>query len=65
MGIDLSALEPIEAQVMVLHYGYEVPLGALTRRFSLANPSGAKAYIVNGRRKLKGVIARRAAVLRS
>ena len=56
-----SALEPMEARVMALHYGYEVPLGALTRRFAFANPSGAKAYIVNGRRKLKGAIARRGA----
>jgi hypothetical protein len=46
---------------MALHYGYEVPLGTLTQRFSLANPSGAKAYIVNGRRKLKGAISRRGA----
>jgi RNA polymerase sigma-70 factor (ECF subfamily) len=58
-GLMSSALEPMEAQVMLLHYGYEVPLAALTRRFALANPSGAKAYIVNGRRKLKGAIARR------
>jgi RNA polymerase sigma factor (sigma-70 family) len=55
-----SALEPIEARVMALHYAYEVPLSVLTRRFAFANRSGAKAYIVNGRRKLKSAIARRA-----
>jgi RNA polymerase sigma factor (sigma-70 family) len=54
-----SALEPMEARVMALHYGFEIPLGLLTRRFALDNPSGAKAYIVNGRRKLKGAISRR------
>ena len=54
-----SALEPLEARVFTLHYGYEMPLGAITSRLALGNPSGAKAYIVNGRRKLKGALNRR------
>ena len=58
-GLMTSALEPMEVRVMALHYGYEVPLGTLTRNLELVNPSGAKAYIVNGRRKLKSAIARR------
>ena len=54
-----SALEPMEARILALHYGYEVPLGAITNRMSLANPSGAKAYVVNGRRKLRSALQRR------
>jgi hypothetical protein len=46
-------------RVMALHYGHEVPLAAITRQLSLDNPSGAKAYIVNARRKLQAVIRRR------
>lgn len=56
-----ATLEPLEARVMALHYGYEVPLAAITRRLALTNPSGAKAYVVNARRKLNLVIRRRAA----
>ena len=55
-----AALEPMEARVMALHYGYEVPLAAITQRLALTNPSGAKAYVVNARRKLNLVIKRRA-----
>jgi RNA polymerase sigma-70 factor (ECF subfamily) len=54
------ALEPLEARVMALHYGYEMPLAAITQKLALTNPSGAKAYIVNARRKLSAVIGRRA-----
>jgi RNA polymerase sigma-70 factor, ECF subfamily len=53
-------LNPIEARVMALHYGQEVPLAAITQRLSLSNRSGAKAYIVSARRKLNGAIRRRA-----
>ena len=55
-----SALEPMEARVMALHYGYELPLAAITQQLALTNPSGAKAYVVNARRKLNLVIKRRA-----
>lgn len=54
-----SALEPMEARILALHYGYEIPLGTITSRMSLLNPSGAKAYVVNGRRKLKNALQRR------
>ena len=52
-------LDPIEVRVMTLHYGHEVPLATITRQLALDNPSGAKAYIVNARRKLQAVIQRR------
>ena len=55
-----AALDPLEARVMILHYGYEIPLAAITRRLALSNPSGAKAYLVNARRKLSAMIRRRA-----
>jgi RNA polymerase sigma-70 factor, ECF subfamily len=57
-----ATLEPMEARVMALHYGYEVPLAAITERLALTNPSGAKAYVVNARRKLNLVIKRRASL---
>lgn len=56
-----SALEPMEARVMALHYGYELPLATITQQLALKNPSGAKAYVVNARRKLNRVMKRRAA----
>lgn len=52
-------LEPMEVRVMTLHYAHEIPLAAITRQLALTNPSGAKAYIVNARRKLNGVARRR------
>ena len=47
-----SALNPLEARVMSMHYVGEIPLAAITQELALSNPSGAKAYIVNARRKL-------------
>jgi RNA polymerase sigma factor (sigma-70 family) len=47
-----SALNPLEARVMSMHYVREIPLAAITQQLVLSNPSGAKAYIVNARRKL-------------
>jgi RNA polymerase sigma-70 factor (ECF subfamily) len=55
-----AALEPMEAKIMVLHDGYGVSLGAITNHMALQNPSGAKAYIVNGRRKMKNALMQRA-----
>lgn len=52
-------LDPLEVRIMTLHYGHDVPLAAITRQLALDNPSGAKAYIVNARRKLQAVIRRR------
>ncbi len=54
-----KTLEPMEVRVMALHYGHEVPLAVITRELRLTNPSGAKAYIVNARRKLQGAAKRR------
>jgi RNA polymerase sigma-70 factor (ECF subfamily) len=55
-----ATLEPMEARVMALHYGYEIPLATITQRLALSNPSGAKAYVVNARRKLSHAIRRHA-----
>jgi RNA polymerase sigma-70 factor (ECF subfamily) len=57
-----ATLDPVEARVMMLHYGYEVPLATITDRMALRNPSGAKAFIVNGRRKMKSALKRRASL---
>ncbi|MEO5922584.1 MAG: sigma-70 family RNA polymerase sigma factor [Bryobacteraceae bacterium] len=48
----LETLDKTEARVMLLHYGEEMPLSAVSRVLSLTNKSGAKAYIVSARRKL-------------
>jgi RNA polymerase sigma-70 factor (ECF subfamily) len=48
----LETLDKIETQVMTLHYVHELPLDAVTRTLNLTNASGAKAYVVNARRKL-------------
>jgi RNA polymerase sigma-70 factor (ECF subfamily) len=52
-------LEPLEVRVLTLHYAHEVPLAVITRQLALTNPSGAKAYIVNARRKLNRIASRR------
>jgi RNA polymerase sigma-70 factor, ECF subfamily len=46
-------LEPLEARVLYLHYAEGMSLPAITELLALDNRSGAKAYIVNGRRKLE------------
>lgn len=46
-------LEPLEARVLLLHYAHGMTLPAITRSLGLANRSGAKAYLVGGRRKLE------------
>ena len=46
-------LEPLEAKALYLHYVDGVPLAALTDLLKLTNKSGAKAYIVSGKRKLE------------
>lgn len=51
-----DTLSPLEARVMALHYGHGLPLALITRELMLANPSGAKACIVNARRKLSAVL---------
>ena len=51
-----ATLTPMEVRVMALHYGHGLPLAIITRQMMLSNPSGAKAYVVNARRKLKAVL---------
>lgn len=47
-----KTLDETEARVMVLHFGEELPLPAITRMLGLTNASGAKAFIVSAKRKL-------------
>ena len=54
-----ARLSPTEARVMQLHYGHERPLASITTELMLSNPSGAKAYIVNAKRKLNAVLMKR------
>jgi RNA polymerase sigma-70 factor (ECF subfamily) len=51
-----ETLNHTEAKVMLLHYGEELPLIAVSRRLGLTNKSGAKAYIVSAKRKLHAAI---------
>ena len=48
----METLDQVEARVMLLHYGQELPLSDVSRILGLTNKSGAKAYIVRARRKL-------------
>jgi RNA polymerase sigma-70 factor (ECF subfamily) len=54
----LETLDKTEARVMMLHYGQEMPLNAVSRALGLTNKSGAKAYIVSARRKLAAAMSR-------
>jgi RNA polymerase sigma-70 factor (ECF subfamily) len=56
-----ETLDEVELQVMTLHYGEEMPLETVTRLLQLRNATGAKAYIVSARRKLKTAVARKEA----
>jgi RNA polymerase sigma-70 factor (ECF subfamily) len=51
-GFILDTLDRTEAEVMLLHYGEELSLNAVSQKLGLANKCGAKAYIVSARRKL-------------
>jgi RNA polymerase sigma-70 factor (ECF subfamily) len=55
-GLLDQALDDTEKKVFTLHYGDEVPLDSITRLLGLSNRSGAKAYIVSARRKLKRAV---------
>jgi RNA polymerase sigma-70 factor (ECF subfamily) len=57
-----TALTTTEARVMVLHYGHGLPLSLISAQLSLTNPSGAKAYIVNARRKISSALTRKGIV---
>jgi DNA-directed RNA polymerase specialized sigma24 family protein len=52
-----ESLDEMETKVMTLHYVHELPLDSVTRMLRLTNPSGAKAHIVNARRKLTRAFA--------
>lgn len=45
-------LEPLEARILYLHHVDGMTLPAITALLGLQNKSGAKAYIVSGKRKL-------------
>ena len=51
-----DTLDHTETRVMLLHYGNEMPLDAVSRTLGLTNKSGAKAYIVSARRKLTAAL---------
>jgi DNA-directed RNA polymerase specialized sigma24 family protein len=53
-----DVLDEVEKKVMTLHYGHGISLRAITAALGLTNRSGAKAYIVNARRKLNIVTTR-------
>src|SRR5215467_4480599 len=53
-----ESLDEMENKVLTLHYVHEMPLDAVSRMVGLTNQSGAKAYIVSARRKLKRAHAR-------
>jgi len=48
-----ESLDETETKVMTLHYVHELPLESVSRMLKLTNVSGAKAYVVSARRKLK------------
>jgi RNA polymerase sigma-70 factor (ECF subfamily) len=48
-----ESLDEMETKVMTLHYVNELPLDAVSRLLGLTNTSGAKAYVVSARRKLR------------
>ncbi len=51
-------LDPIEKQVMVMHFASGLSLDAVSRLLSLTNASGARAHIVSAKRKLARAIER-------
>jgi len=59
-----TALTPLEARILVLHFANDVPLSVLDRKLGLTNRSGARAYLMSAkrklRRKLESALARRA-----
>ena len=49
----IGDLDPLEAQVVYLHYVDGLSLPAITELLDCRNKSGAKAYLVGGMRKLR------------
>lgn len=54
-----SELTPTEARVFLLHFGKDIPLAVLDRELDLTNRSGARAYLVSAKRKLRRKLERR------
>jgi RNA polymerase sigma-70 factor (ECF subfamily) len=52
-GAISSILTPLELRVLWMHYGHDMTLAAISQQLVLSNRSGAKAFIVSARRKLK------------
>jgi len=48
-----ESLDEVERQVFILHFGEGLTLAAITRLLRLKNTSGAKAYIVSAKRKIR------------
>ena len=48
-----EALDPLEAKILHLHFVDELPLAGIDRLLELENKSGARAYLVSAKRKLK------------
>ena len=48
----IDNLDQTEAQVMMLHFGEEIPVATVTEMLGLKNASGAKAFVVSAKRKL-------------
>jgi|SRR5262245_5029808 len=53
-----ARLDAVERRAFRLHYGFGVPMDALTRRLALANRCGAKARIVSAKRKFNRAVER-------
>lgn len=53
-----EALDETEKAVFTLHFGEELPLDSVTQMLGLENASGAKAFIVSGKRKLARAVER-------
>jgi RNA polymerase sigma-70 factor, ECF subfamily len=56
------ALNPLEVRVLEMHYGFDISLQEITKRLALSNPSGAKAFVVNARRKITALRRREPAL---
>ena len=55
-----SQLTELEAKVFLLHFGNDVSLAAIERELDLRNRSGARAYLVSAKRKLRRKLERTA-----
>ncbi len=53
-----SELTEVERQVMTLHFAEDMPFEVISRLLRLDNASGAKAYVVSAKRKLRSSLQR-------